>query len=141
MEKQLKEAPKYQISDKGIVTNIEKGNAIAVDEKGFVRVPSEFEGKPIRIRLNVKELVFKYFKSSDAPKVEKPAVNDIDVVAEEVSQTSKSKTGADLIRDAYYKDPENFSCKDFAKESGISYARVWGCIKKEQSKKSTGKDA
>jgi Mrp family chromosome partitioning ATPase len=46
----------------------------------------------------------------------------------------KKTTGASIIREAYDKDPSNFDAKKFSEESGISYARVQGCIKKYQVK-------
>jgi hypothetical protein len=67
-------------------------------------------------------------------KVEETQTNQPTEVNAEKPQKFKKTTGASIIREAYDKDPSNFDAKKFSEESGISYARVQGCIKKYQVK-------
>lgn len=114
--KTIKEAPKYQVNDKGQVSNIKTGKVVK-EEKNYVRLSTE-NG---RIRLNTKELIFKYFKNSEVEK-ESEKVNN------------KQKSGAQLIRDYYDANSDNFNIKQAVKDLDINYGRVWGCIKKYKLK-------
>lgn len=140
MNKQILEAPNYQINEKGEVTNIAKGNVVFPAE-GKVRL---YVNKTDRKSFKVSDLLEKYHGKVEEVKTEATEVSSYSdfkkkktkVVAEKKPAKVKKegKSGADLIREAYDKDPEGFDVKAFSKESGISYGRVYGCIKKYKNK-------
>lgn len=149
MNKQILEAPNYQIDEKGVVTNIAKGNVVLPSKDGKVGLYTTkhgvFGGRPIqekvRIFLNIADLLKQYHEVKDGnlkeEKVE--SYSDFKKSKKSVKKDVKKegKSGADLIREAYDKNPESFDMKKFAEESGISYNRVWGCIKKYKAKLSS----
>lgn len=131
----IKEAPNYQINEKGEVTNIGKGTPVFAS-KGKVGL---YVGKERKF-FSIEELVAKYFPEtkSEEKAVEKEGVKDAVVEkTEPIAKEKKEKvekegkeSGAKQIRAAYDKDRDKFDAKKFSEESGISMARITGCLKK-----------
>lgn len=75
------------------------------------------------------------------PKSKKEGAQPKKPVAKKEAKADGEPTGAFLIREAYDKDPENFDMKKFSETSGISIARVKGCMKKYLVKLAKAKEA
>lgn len=79
MNKQILEAPNYQIDEKGVVTNIAKGNVVLPSKDGkiglYTMKAGIFGGRPIqekvRIFLNVADLIKQYHGTIEEVKKEK----------------------------------------------------------------------
>lgn len=131
----IAEAPNYQINAKGEVTNIGKGTPVFAS-KGKVGL---YVGKERKF-FSIEELVTKYFPEtkSEEKVVEKEVVTvekNEPVAKEKKEKEGKvekegKESGAKKIREAYDKDRINFDAKKFSEESGISMARITGCLKK-----------
>lgn len=88
MNKQILEAPNYQIDEKGVITNIAKGNVVLPNKAGdvglYTEKPSTFGGRPIkekvRVFLKVTDLLKQYhgeIEKTEQPKKEKPKKEEV----------------------------------------------------------------
>lgn len=133
MNTTLTEAPNYQIDEKGTITNISKKNPVFPNVDGKVGLYVGEGANKKRIYLKVSELKERYCSEGGVKKADAKPEKEVKTAKAKTAKPKKEgKSGADIIREAYDKDPQNFDMKKFAEESGISYGRVYGCIQKHK---------
>ena len=148
---QIIEATNYLIAEDGKIYSKNNTEKAISENKGFVRLTI---GKQRKL-FKVADVFTQYFgvfeepmtketklslekaaKEADAIETTKEIKKAKKAVAKiDESKTEKLPSGAQVVRDAYDADPENFSCKEYVESKKgtadeISYQRVWGAIKK-----------
>lgn len=156
-QKQILEAPKYCIDADGVIKNIETQSKIT-SVAGSSRLTLD-DGS--RKSFKVSALKNQYFpedKVEDkkfkkevppAPKSQKPKTLKEGVQPKKPANEKKvvdnggkkDKAFFDKVRADFDADPKAFDIMKYSKSVGVSYGRIWSCIKLHQAKLKSKKNA
>lgn len=156
-EKQITEAPKYSIDENGVIKNIQT-QALVTSVAGSSRLTLE-DGS--RKSFKVSALKNQYFPQDKVEdkksKKETPPAPGNKVVKSLKTKSDSPKTAKekkvvdnggkkdkaffDKVRADFDADPKAFDIMKYSKSVGVSYGRIWSCIKLHQAKLKAKKNA
>lgn len=148
-EKQIKEAPKYSIDENGVIKNIQT-QAIVTSVAGSSRLTLE---GGMRKAFKVSALKNQYFPQEKVeeekvikdknipPAPGKAVVKELKAKTQTPKEPKKVDNGGkkdkdffDKVRADYDANPKDFNVMKYSKTVGVSYGRIWSCVKLHQAK-------